>query len=375
MRPVTLLIKPASSVCNLRCKYCFYHSIAEKRDVASFGIMKDEVLETLVKRVFDYASGFATFGFQGGEPTLAGLDFFEKLIELQRKYNTRKIKVYNTIQTNGTTMDSRWAHFLAKNDFLVGISIDGTPNIHDRFRVDAAGNGTLKKVMETIRIFEKYDVKYNALCVVNNVVAQHANQVYTFFKRNKIQYLQFIPCLNPFGDESVNYDFSLSNERFFSFLKITFDKWSQDLESKTPVSIRTFDNYVGMIAGYPAESCGLSGECSCYFLIESDGSAYPCDFYVFEKYKMGNISENTLEEMINGPIAANFIAESKYVHPKCKDCKWYQICRGGCKRNREPFVDGKPGLNNFCEAYYRFFEYAYPRLKEISKKYLKPNVR
>ncbi len=362
MNPVTLLIKPASSLCNLRCKYCFYHDVAQKRMSESYGMMSYETLEIMVRKVFQYASGYATFGFQGGEPTLIGLSFFEKLIELQKKYNTRGIKVYNTIQTNGTNLNVKWAEFLHNNNFLVGISIDGSPDIHDRFRVMPGGKGSFDKVISAVKLLEKYKVEYNALCVVNNVVAENATKVYRFFKSNKIQYLQFIPCLNPLGDEHANYEYTLSDLNYLNFLKITFDKWYDDWKSNTPISIRTFDNYVSMIAGYPPESCGMSGICNCYFLVEADGSTYPCDFYVLDRYRLGNIRDDSFDDMITSDIAYDFIDESKKLPDKCKTCKWYKMCRGGCKRNRDP----ETGENLYCNAYYNFFEYAYPRMEEIS---------
>ncbi|HHT93701.1 MAG TPA: anaerobic sulfatase maturase [Clostridia bacterium] len=362
MRPVTLLIKPASSLCNLRCTYCFYHDVAKKRLSPSYGLMTEKTLEVLVRKVFQYAKGFAYFGFQGGEPTLVGLTFFEKLVELQKKYNIWGVKVINAIQTNGTHLNKNWAEFFHKNNFLVGISLDGPPNIHDRFRLNADGKGSFDKVMGAVKLMEKHEVEYNILCVVNNVVAENAARVYRFFKSNNIKYIQFIPCLNPFGDEHVYYDYTLTSENYLNFLKTTFDLWYEDWSRGTPISIRTFDNYVSMIAGYPPEACGMSGVCSCYFLVESDGSVYPCDFYVLDEYRLGNVLENSLEEMMETDTANAFVEESRIIHDKCKNCKWYRICRSGCKRNRDPNTHE----NLYCDAYYNFFEYAYDKMDQIA---------
>ena len=170
MPPISVLIKPASSLCNMRCKYCFYADITDNREVKSYGIMSEETLENLIKKAFEYASGSATFAFQGGEPTLAGLDFYRKLLQLEQKYNVKKIPVQNAIQTNGYVIDEEWAKFLAENKFLVGLSLDGTRDIHDSLRVDAAGKGTFSRVEKTAKLFKKHGVEFNILCVAYNFV-------------------------------------------------------------------------------------------------------------------------------------------------------------------------------------------------------------
>lgn len=371
MPPITLLIKPASSLCNLRCRYCFYHDVASHRETASFGVMREELLETLVRKALEQADGQCMFGFQGGEPTLAGLDFYRRLVQLQKQYNTRGIRIINTIQTNGMLIDDEWAEFLAGHEFLVGLSLDGTREVHDHFRVDENGTGTYDRVVAAAKRLEKHHAEFNILCVVNNYVARYAKQVYQNLKKQGFRYIQFIPCLDPFGEETQKgQEYSLSLERFTVFLKSTFDLYYQDFEKGDPVSIRTFDNYVTMIAGYPPESCGMAGVCSCYFVVEGDGSVYPCDFYVLDRYRLGHVEQDNFPDMMHTEAAKKFVAESDYIDEACKACRWLSICRGGCRRHREPFIDGHPRKNIYCQAYQAFFEYAYPRMERMAKKLL-----
>lgn len=362
--PISLLIKPASSACNMRCKYCFYADVADHRSTTNYGMMSLKTLETLVKSAFEYSNDFCSFAFQGGEPTCAGIDFFRHLIRLQEKYNTKKLKINNSIQTNGFAVDDEWAEFFANNNFLVGLSLDGTKDVHDFMRPDAKGNGTFSRIMKTVDIFNKHNVQYNILSVVNNFVARRGESVYNFFKKQGFKYLQFIPCLDSF--DGVQEDFSLSPKRYGEFLKTTFDLYYNDFMSGNYISIRNFDNYVNMVIGNRPESCGMSGVCTGYFVIEGDGSVYPCDFYVLDKYCMGNIRIQNFSLLAKSDVSSRFVEESKFVDEKCRGCRWLHICRGGCRRHREPFSDGKPVLNRFCESYQMFFEHTHEKLRKMA---------
>lgn len=224
------------------------------------------------------------FWFSEREPTLVGLDFFKKLVELEKEYNKKGIKVNNTIQTNGILINDEWSKFLADNNFLVGLSLDGPKNLHDINRVDASNKGTFNKVMKTVNLFNSYGVEYNILFVVNGYTARHAKKIYNFYKKNNFKYLQFIPCLDPLDKEFGQSSYSLTPEKFEKFLITLFDSWYNDIIKNDPVSIRIFDNYANMLRGYPPESCGMNGLCACQFVTESDGSVYPCDFYVLDKW-------------------------------------------------------------------------------------------
>jgi uncharacterized protein len=219
MPPLSLLIKPVSSSCNLRCKYCFYHSIAENRTTNNYGIMDGRLLEVIVKKALEYADQTCTFAFQGGEPTLSGLDFYKRLIELERKYNIKKVRINNAIQTNGIAIDEKWAAFLSKHNFLVGISLDGPQNIHDCDRIDAKNGGSFNRVMKAVTLFNKYKIEYNILSVVTGSTARHIGKIYNFFKKNNFKYLQFIPCLDLLNEVRGVNEYSLSPERYDSFFK------------------------------------------------------------------------------------------------------------------------------------------------------------
>jgi uncharacterized protein len=367
MPPVNLLIKPASSNCNLKCKYCFYHSITENRSVASYGIMSNETAELLIKKALDYAENVCTFAFQGGEPTLAGLDYYKNFVQLVNRYNAKRVNINYAIQTNGIVINDEWADFLAKNNFLVGLSLDGPKNINDMNRVDSKHEGSFLRVMDAVKIFNKFNVQYNILCVVNNLVARHTTKVYNFYKKNSFEFLQFIQCLDPIDEEPGNNPYSLKPDMYSAFLKNLFDLWYKDIVNGKRISVRYFENLVGMLMGYPPEACGMSGRCSCYFVIEADGGVYPCDFYVLDEWYLGNIRDNNLAELLNIDTAKKFVQVSLHVDDKCKACKWFNICRGGCRRSREPFKDGLPVLNYYCKSYYEFFEYAYDRLYKLAR--------
>ena len=364
MNPVSILIKPASSLCNMRCKYCFYADVSDNRNIKSYGIMSLETLELLIKKVFEYASGYATFGFQGGEPTLAGIGFFKKVLEFQKKYNINNIQVINTLQTNGYLINDEWAQFFSENQFLIGISLDGIKEVHDSLRLDSKGMGTYSKVLNAIKLFDKYHVEYNILCVVNNFVARHPQKVYENLKKYK--YIQFIPCLNDFDCNPTK--FSLTPERYTEFLNTTFKLYYNDFMSGNYVSVRNFDNYINMLAGKEPENCAMRGFCTCYFVIEADGSVYPCDFYVLDEWKLGDIHENSFSELKKNNLAYKFVQMSKFVDSECNNCKFYQLCRSGCRRERNILPDNTIGNNIFCESYKIFFEQNYQLMLEMVQK-------
>ncbi|MGE5557469.1 MAG: anaerobic sulfatase maturase [Bacillota bacterium] len=366
MPPLSLLIKPASGLCNLRCKYCFYHDVSVSRSTESYGLMSTETLETIVKKALGFADGACTFAFQGGEPTLAGLDFFRLLIEFEKKYNKKRVRVHNAIQTNGIIINDAWARFLAENRFLAGVSLDGPQKIHDMHRIDASGEGSFNRVMHAIGLFDRHGVEYNILTVVNAAVARHIQKTYVFFKKHGFRYLQFIPCLDPLQEKPSGHDYSLAPERYANFLKILFDLWYADAINGTPVSIRYFDNLAQMALGYPPETCGMFGQCKCQFVVEADGGVYPCDFYVMDEWLLGNIRDMGFPELKFSENCRRFESVSGHVEPACKECRWFAFCRGGCRRNREPFLGGKPVSNYYCRSYREFFEYAAERLQRVA---------
>jgi len=360
MPPVSLLIKPASSACNLRCAYCFYHDVSQKRTVQNFGMMYLDTLEALVRRAFDEAEGQISFAFQGGEPTLAGLDFYRAFIALVKQYDRKRAKISFAIQTNGTLLDAEWAAFLRENKFLVGLSMDGYKELHDANRVDARHDGTFRTVANAAALLTKEKVDFNILCVVNRLTARHVDRLYSFFKKSGYRWLQFIPCIDDFGTERGGSKHSLTPALYEDFLKSLFDRWYADFMANEAVSIRHFDNWIPMLLGHPAESCGMNGVCTSYFVVEADGGVYPCDFYVLDEWRLGNVHTDTFADLRAGALATRFIQESTPVHEQCQKCEYYRLCRGGCKRDRVS------GLHFLCEAHKGFFRYVLPRMEMIA---------
>lgn len=371
MPAISLLIKPASSSCNMCCEYCFYSDVVSQRKVANYGVMDDETLELIVKKVFDYADSVASFGFQGGEPTLAGLDFFKKAIELQQKYNTKRIQVNNAIQTNGLNINEEWAEFFHKNHFLVGLSLDGNKLVHDKYRLDHNKQGSFDRVLAAAKLMDKYKVEYNILTTVTIDVANNIEKIYYFFKKQGFHYLQFIPCLDELKSEQGKNSYSLTPMAYGDFLKRLFSLWYVDINTNKPMSIRYFDNLVTMVGGYPPESCGMAGSCSCYYMIEADGSVYPCDFYVTDEWNIGNVKTDDWEQMTGTETAKRFVEISGQVAAECRVCEHYQLCRGGCRRNREPISIGQNSSNYLCPSFKAFFDYAKGDLVKVAQKFLR----
>lgn len=363
MPPLSLLIKPASGACQYRCQYCFYADVMKNRALPNYGNMTFDTLETLVKRAMQYAEGFVSFAFQGGEPTLVGLDFYKTLLALQKKYS-RGLPVYNSIQTNGGLIDDAWAAFLSENKFLVGLSLDGSKVLHDKYRKNADGEGTYERTLETARLFEKHGVEFNILCVVNDDIASHPIETYEAIRR--FRFLQFIPCIDDFDAEKRV--FSPSAEHYGRFLIETFRLYLRDIQKGEYVSVRAFDNYVQMLKGRRPESCSMTGRCTCYFVVEGNGDVYPCDFYVLDQWKLGNIKTDDFRNMLKSEKAGSFVASSVYMHPDCQTCRHYSLCRGGCRRDKEPFDDmNRPGKNRYCESYKMFFEACGDELRALAK--------
>ncbi len=372
MPPLSMMIKPASSACNMRCSYCFYADVTNHRDIVSYGVMKPEVMRRLIRRAFTYADQAISFAFQGGEPTLAGLEFFRSFVENVRQCNGRGLQVNYALQTNGTTLDDAFCSFLAEHHFLTGVSLDGTPEVHNAHRLDAAGNGTYDRVMHGIDLLKKHGADYNILCVVTSRTVQSAEVCWEHLRQHR--YLQFIPCIQDFdaGPEQE----PLTAEEYGRFLILTFDLYEKAIRQGRPVSERRFDNYMAMLLGQMPELCGMSGVCGMYFLVEADGSVYPCDFYALDDWKMGNVFTDTLKKMESSPASLSFRNASLALPEACPGCRWVQLCRGGCRRDREPFLStGAPGTNRFCESYRMFFDACYPRMRALAQDIADGRVR
>lgn len=355
-----LLIKPASGLCNLRCRYCFYHDVP----VSPLEIMSYETLETLVREAFAFGARSVSFAFQGGEPTLAGLDFFREFIRLEQEYRPEGVSSIYSIQTNGTLLDASWAVFFKKHNFLVGVSLDGPAEIHNQYRISASEKATFTQVRRAVDLLERSGVQYNILCVVTNSAARRAQAVYQYFKKQGFEYLQFIPCLDPVEHERGREPYSLTPARYADFLKTLFDLWYSDFMAGRYISIRLFDDYVRLSAGLPSGTCATSGRCGRYCVIESDGSVYPCDFYVSEEWRLGRLGEQSLSELMKSPLHEAFIEKGRIAPAECGTCEYGAVCRGGCMRDR--FTANGGEHNYCCEVFREFFSYALPRIKQTA---------
>lgn len=366
MDHITLLIKPASSLCNMRCSYCFYEDVANSRDQKSMGIMTSETTDVLIRKVFQTLSpvGSVSFLFQGGEPTVAGLDYFHNFLDCVEKYRKPGNKVYYAIQTNGMLVDEMFAEFFGKHRFLVGLSVDGTQSIHDYFRVDAAGKGTWKNAVNAFELLEKHKVETNLLCVVTAQIAKKARRVYQSLTALGALSLQFIPCLEPIDAVRGKTAYALTPEAYGRFLCQLFDCWYQDWKVGNHVRIRTFDDYLAHMLRIPPSSCAASGKCGSYLVVEGDGSLYPCDFYVLDHWCLGNIHQCEISETLCSSKATAFLNERNGSPDGCIKCRYYLLCRGGCKRDWD-----STGGNYYCSSYKAFFKYAISRLEEMAAVY------
>lgn len=362
MPPLNLLIKPASGKCNMRCRYCFYADETSIREVADYGLMSEDVLEVMIQKALAYAEGSCTFGFQGGEPTLRGLPFFRKAVELQKKYNVNNVQISNALQTNGLLINDEWAQFFAEEKFLIGLSIDGMASLHNKNRSDARQEGTLRRVLEAAETLRRHNVTFNTLTVITNDTADKLDLIYDFFARHNLRWQQYIPCLDNFGEPQT----WLTTKKYAVFLKKLFDRWYNDVMNGRFIYIRQFENYVGMLLGHPAENCGLMGCCGMQYTVEADGSVYPCDFYVLDDYRLGSFVTDSFEQMDEKRKALRFIESSAEKDKDCLKCEFYPICRGGCRRDRD---DGAGNLSRtrFCEAYKAFFAYALPGFMQVAR--------
>ena len=364
MRSVTFLIKPASSLCDMRCRYCFYHDISDIREVKSMGIMSETTAQALIRAAFAAVEpgGFVQFTFQGGEPTLAGLDFFRRFLELESQYRPKGIGVGHAIQTNGLHLNEEWARFLEKHGFLVGISLDGNQAIHDTYRIDAAGKGTWDRVTGALALLDRYGVETNILCVVSSTVAKNPRKVYASLRGLGDHPLQFIPCLDPLEAQRGSEPYSLKPEAYGKFLCGLFDCWYRDWKAGKYISIRTFDDYLRILMRMPPSTCAASGACGSYLVAEGDGSLYPCDFYVLDEWRIGNIREMTVEEALASPNSHWFAAEGACRPEECRTCPYFPVCRGGCKRDWTALRK-----NYYCASFKTFFAYALSRLGEMAR--------
>lgn len=369
MNSLNLLIKPASSGCNLKCVYCFYYDIADNRVIKNYGIMNDTTLENMVRKAFEEVDYQVNFMFQGGEPTLAGIDFFKRFHNLVEKYNVKKINTTFALQTNGTLLNKKWTGLFKEHNYLIGVSVDGNRDTHNAFRIDKSGNGTFAKVKESINLLKKEKIDFNILTVVNKFTAENGKLIYNFFKNNGYRYFQFIPCLDELYSKEKK-EYTLTDVDYGNFLNDTFELWYEDIMNGRFTSVRYFDNMVKIILGEQPEACDMVGHCNINAIVESDGSIYPCDFYVLDEYKIGNINDSSFTDILNSEKENQFLSSSLVVNEKCKKCSYFKLCRGGCRRHKEIDENGEYH-NRFCKSYQMFFDKNLDKLIEVANYVIK----
>ncbi len=352
MKMLSVMIKPASSRCNLQCRYCFYADVSQRRAVPDYGIMRRETAEKVVANIYsDLSDGdVLNIGFQGGEPTLAGLDFFKSFAELVAN-QPKKVTVHWALQTNGTTLDAAWCAFLKEHRFLVGLSLDGAAAAHNANRIDRQGKGSFSRVLQSKRLLEQAGVDYNVLCVLTDEAARHPQTIWNFLLREKIRFVQFIPCLEDLGaDEPGRW--ALTPKNFSGFYSALFRLWKKELLGGNYISVKFFDDVANLFLRRAVTACGMIGRCQCQNVVEADGSVYPCDFYVLDAYRLGSLAEMPLREVFDRAQASGFLDPDPAPPEPCAACAYRAVCNGGCKRmRRAQYIDpdGLCGYKQFLD--------------------------
>lgn len=360
MKHISFLIKPASSLCNMRCRYCFYADVSDHREVKSHGVMQPQTMRALIDRALGLGEDAEiTFAFQGGEPTVAGLDFFRDFTQYVADHRSRQT-IHYALQTNGYLLDEDWAEFFHTHDFLVGVSLDGYQDLHNWLRPDAAGKGTYNRVMHAIELLRTAGVDFNVLSVLTAQLAKRPQKLYKFYRQHNLDYVQLIPCLPGFDDENGD-EFSLTPEAFATFYKAFFRLWTEDFRRGHYMSVTLFDNVIPLFRGYPPQQCGMLGRCAPQFVVESNGDVYPCDFYVLDRYRCGNVETDTLEDMATCEAVRTFLAEPRRDCTQCATCPFERICHKNCKRLNVAYY-----REDYC-GYRDFLEYAAPAMQQIAR--------
>lgn len=352
MPPLSVMVKPASSLCNMRCRYCFYSDVSQNRSVQSFGVMQAHTAENLIQKTLAFAGGCrVAFAFQGGEPLLAGLDFFKQFVALAERYNVQGSQIFYSLQTNGTLVNDEWAQFFREKHFLVGLSLDGDYRFN-KFRLDSSGSNAYRAILHGAEILQKHAVDVNILTVLTGFCADHIDEVYKSLTAKGFKYLQFIPCLRPFGDTTEN-EMYMTVRQYAKFLIHGFNAYVKDYVRGDYTSVRYFDNLVRLYLGEQPEQCGMCGHCMHQFVAEGNGNIYPCDFYCTDEWLLGNINDSDLQTLAHSQKAADFLKRSLQCEEKCKACRFAPLCRGGgCTRQKSD--------RDYCEAYKAFFSACLP---------------
>ncbi len=389
-----VMAKPAGSTCNLDCKYCFYLSKETLRGGPGTGQMSEDTLDLFIRQYIEGTSGpQVVFSWQGGEPTLRGLEFYRRVVALQKKYAKGNQRIENDLQTNGVLLNEEWAKFLKEHRFLVGLSIDGPRKLHDAFRVNKGGTPTFDKAMAAAKLLRKLGVRFNTLTCVHRLNASRPLDVYRFL-RNEVDstYIQFIPIVQlkefettapqkwdesklpivgspearPDHPNSVVTDWSVDPDDYGYFLSRVFDEWRRKDFGR--VLVNHFETLVAQHMGLPSQLCIYNEFCGKGVALEHDGSVYSCDHYVYPEYRLGTVQEKSVGEMVFSPEQVKFgYAKSETLPRYCRECPYLKDCWGECPKNRLIRTpDGEPGLNYLCAGLKKFYKHALPEVERIA---------
>lgn len=347
-RITSLLIKPASAVCNLDCSYCFYlDRDADPYKSLPARRMTAEILEQLVDSYLFYSYPNSVFAFQGGEPTLAGLPFFQQLVRFQHQHGRNGQTVSNAMQTNGVLLDQDWCDLFRDTNWLLGVSLDGPEEINDLYRFNKEGRGTWKRVVQSIELLQKNKVEFNILCVLSQANVGKAKELYRFYRSLGIDNVQYIP-LAEFDAAGNPLPFTISAEQYGRFLVETFDLWWPE---RRKMRIRYFDNLAEAVAGQKPGTCTMHETCDSYVVVEYNGDVYPCDFFVEGRWKLGNVALDSWTEIARRTRRYSFASKKTLAHPECQACEYQSICHGGCPKFRHGPHGRFDDLDYFCKAY------------------------
>jgi uncharacterized protein len=371
----SLLIKPSGPDCNLNCDYCFY---LEKEDLFSSTKkhrMTEETLRQLYKRIGAESAEYLSITWQGGEPSLMGFPFYKKASELQRKHAPHIMIDYG-FQTNGILINKYWGEFFLENNYLVGLSIEGPEHIHDKYRMNAGGKGTFEIVHTNAKLLLEMGVKVNAMSCVNNYSVHYPDEIYNFNKELGLNFMQFIPILEPDKTNPAQAAaYSVPADEYGIFLCRIFDLWMNDFVDGMPAtSVRNFESVFFNYAGFESPECTHRNECGSYLVIEHNGNAYPCDFFVENELLLGSIINDSLTKMLNSEKQYRFGAVKMNRKPECAQCRWLSKCYGGCIKDRVKNPADRHHLY-FCESYKMFYEHADERLTALAEKWKAENLR
>jgi uncharacterized protein len=366
-QPFSVMIKPVGSHCNLRCGYCYYREKTRSSPDVKKERMTEELLERFIYQYIEASSGpELSFVWHGGEPTLAGLDFYQRAVDLQKQYLPDGWTCWNNLQTNGVLIDDEWCEFLAEAGFDVGLSVDGTPGLHDRYRKDQHGKGSYLAAAEAAHRLLAHGVRPDLLCTVTSDTAADPLGTYRALRDFDTGWIQFIPIVRRNASGKVTAD-SVSSADYGTFLTTVFDEWA--LGDLGRLEVQMFAEMARIQAGGGAGLCWMAPTCGRALIVEADGSVYSCDHFVFDEYRIGDIISSHLAELADSSVQLNFGVEKHASLPKqCRDCTWLVFCNGGCPKDRFiQSVEGEQGLNYLCDGLLHFFAYSSLMINEIAR--------